>query len=162
MNLQARTKSAEEEIACIVQHQFNTENEYETLVAATTARYEHYSSSGFVRKVIHSILLAQTRLFTSKDITANTRRKYRKLPEIRQKKIAEKEIKIRKNNRKLANIFNKVCGLAAKSCGELIRCFISRFTESAAPCSHRKNGLIEQHDHYLISSNADSSSIQVL
>lgn len=51
---------------------------------------------------------AQIRLFTSKDITTNTRRKYRKLPEIRQKKIAEKEVKIRKNHRNLAFIFNKV------------------------------------------------------
>lgn len=51
---------------------------------------------------------AQTRLFASKDITANTRRKYRKLPEIVQKKVAEKEHKIRKNHRQLAGIFNKV------------------------------------------------------
>lgn len=121
----------------------------------------HVRAVQFGSLILTSIpFAAQARLFTSKDITANTRRKYRKLPEIRQKKIAEKEEKIRKNHRKLANIFNKVSlHLEYSAYGiELIGwCifFLLFLLESATTRSHWKNGSIEQHDHYVLKSNTD-------
>lgn len=55
-----------------------------------------------------SLLSAQTRIFTSKDIVRQTRRKYQKLPEIRHRRQVENDKKIRRNQRMLATIFNKV------------------------------------------------------
>lgn len=101
----------------------------------------------------NDLFAAQTRLFSSKDIKANTRRKYRKLPEILQKKCAEKEEKIRKNHRTLATIFNKVNALFTPFAKLLIQRF-HWFAEFAATSAHWENRSIEQHDHYMLSTRS--------
>lgn len=49
------------------------------------------------------------RIFKSREIVRQTRRKYQKLPEIQQRQQVEREIKIRRNHRILVNMFSKVC-----------------------------------------------------
>lgn len=48
------------------------------------------------------------RIFSSKEIVNRTRRKYQKLPEIRQRHQMERDMKIRRNQRMLVNVFSKV------------------------------------------------------
>ncbi|XP_031618618.1 uncharacterized protein LOC116337832 [Contarinia nasturtii] len=51
--------------------------------------------------------LAQMRIFKSRDIISQTRRKYKKLPEILKRQQMERETKIRRNHRILVNMFSK-------------------------------------------------------
>lgn len=48
------------------------------------------------------------RIFKSREIISQTRRKYQKLPEIRQRQQMERDMKIRRNHRILVNVFSKV------------------------------------------------------
>lgn len=48
------------------------------------------------------------RIFSSKEIVHRTRRKYEKLPEIRQRHQMERDMKIQRNQRMLVNVFSKV------------------------------------------------------
>lgn len=48
------------------------------------------------------------RIFKSREIISQTRRKYQKLPEILQRQQMEREMKIRRNHRILVNVFSKV------------------------------------------------------
>lgn len=57
--------------------------------------------------IIHR-LTAQMRIFKSREIISQTRRKYQKLPEIQQRQQMECDMKIRRNHRMLVNMFSKV------------------------------------------------------
>lgn len=48
------------------------------------------------------------RIFKSREIISQTRRKYQKLPEIQQRQQMERDMKIRRNHRMLVNVFSKV------------------------------------------------------
>ncbi|XP_055315267.1 formin-J-like [Sitodiplosis mosellana] len=51
--------------------------------------------------------LAQIRIFKSREIVSQTRRKYQKLPEQKKRQQLERDVKIHRNHRILANMFNK-------------------------------------------------------
>lgn len=66
--------------------------------------------SNLIQLVYFIILrsIAQMRIFKSREILRQTRRKYQKLPEIVKRQQTERDQKIRRNHQILVNMFNKV------------------------------------------------------
>lgn len=67
-----------------------------------------FSFITFYSKNIYNIFIEQIRIFTSKTLRANTKKKYAQLPEVIEKRNKKKQDKILKDYRKLTHIFNKV------------------------------------------------------
>lgn len=95
---------------------WSNENKYKIIfekpfVPFSPSRFIEYliiNRSGLIYMFLYIICAAQIRIFKTREIVSQTRRKYQKLPEILKRQQMERDTKIRRNHRILVNMFSKV------------------------------------------------------